>query len=44
MKNWKDYINWEKIFQIALIAGIVYLAVNNVDGWGWLVFILLITL
>lgn len=24
---------------IILIIGIVYLAVNNKDGWGWLVFL-----
>lgn len=32
------------ILQIALVAGIVILAYNNIDGWGWLVFGLLITL
>jgi hypothetical protein len=32
------------ILQIALVAGIVILASNNTDGWGWLVFALLITL
>ena len=32
------------IFQIALITGIVILAYNQLDGWGWLVFALLCTL
>jgi hypothetical protein len=32
------------LFRIALVSGIVYLASNNMDGWGWLVFILLISL
>jgi fatty acid desaturase len=31
------------LFQIALVAGIVILAANDLDGWGWLVFILLCT-
>jgi DNA-directed RNA polymerase subunit RPC12/RpoP len=29
--------------KIALIAGIVILAITGTDGWGWLVFILIIT-
>ena len=32
------------LFRIALVAGIVYLAMNEKDGWGWLVFVLLFTL
>ena len=32
------------LFQIALVAGIVILASNDLDGWGWLVFILLFTI
>jgi hypothetical protein len=32
------------LFRIALVLGIIYLASNNTDGWGWLVFILLISL
>lgn len=44
MKNLKEYLNWEKLFQIALIAGIVYLANNDADGWGWLVLILCLTI
>jgi hypothetical protein len=38
----KDWINWDKAVDIALIAGIVYLAATDKDGWGWLVFLLLI--
>lgn len=32
------------LFRIALIAGIVYLASVDKDGWGWLIFVLLCTL
>jgi len=32
------------ILQLALIIGIVYLASQGMDGWGWLVFALIITL
>lgn len=38
----KRYFNYDKLIDIALIAGIVILASNNKDGWGWLVFILAI--
>jgi hypothetical protein len=37
MKNW---INWDKAVDIALIAAVVYLAATDKDGWGWLVFLL----
>jgi hypothetical protein len=33
-----------RMLQIALVGGIVYLASNGLDGWGWLVFILFITI
>ena len=33
-----------RMLQLALVGGIVYLASNGLEGWGWLVFILLITL
>jgi len=33
-------INEKTILQLALIAGIIILATNNQEGWGWLVFIL----
>ena len=32
------------ILQVALITGIIILAYNQLDGWGWLVFVLLCTL
>ena len=32
------------IFRLALVAGIVYLASVDKEGWGWLIFILLCTL
>jgi hypothetical protein len=31
----------ETMFDIACVAGIVYLASNGKDGWGWLIFLLL---
>jgi hypothetical protein len=37
-------INWNRMLQIALVGGIVYLAANRLEGWGWLVFILFISL
>lgn len=33
-----------RILQLALVGGIVFLAANGLDGWGWLVFILFLTL
>jgi len=36
----KEVLN--TITDVALIAGICLLAYNNLDGWGWLVFILCI--
>jgi len=44
MENVKIKFNWKIILQLALLAGIVYLASENKEGWGWLVFILLITI
>jgi hypothetical protein len=41
MKKNFDLIN---LFRIALVLGIVYLAVNDKDGWGWLTFVLVLTL
>jgi len=38
----KQYLNWDKIVDVALILGIVYLSANDKDGWGWLVFLLLL--
>lgn len=35
-------IDYKKLFQIALVAGICFLSYNQCDGWGWLIFILLI--
>ena len=32
----------DKIVDVALIARICFLAYNKLDGWGWLVFILVI--
>jgi hypothetical protein len=33
-----------RLLQLAMIGGIVYLASNGTEGWGWLVFILFITI
>lgn len=33
-----------KLLQFALVGGIVYLASKGLEGWGWLVFILFISL
>jgi hypothetical protein len=33
-----------KTFQIALVLGIITLSYFDKDGWGWLVFILLLTI
>lgn len=44
MANNKTNYDNKTLLQIALIAGIVVLAANDMDGWGWLVFILLFTL
>jgi hypothetical protein len=32
----------DKLFDMACVAGIVYLAANGKDGWGWLIFLLII--
>ena len=36
------YVVMNKGVDLTLIAAIVYLASNGVDGWGWLILILLI--
>lgn len=41
MKEWFNFLN-DKAVDIALIAGIVYLASTGKDGWGWLLFFLFI--
>lgn len=33
-----------RILQLALVGGIVFLSANGLEGWGWLVFILFLTL
>lgn len=35
-------INLDKLLDVALVCGIVFLAYNNLDGWGWLTFVLII--
>jgi len=39
-----EKLDFKKALQILLILGIVFLAYNDKDGWGWLTFILFITL
>jgi hypothetical protein len=34
--------NWG-LARVAMILGIIYLAANGMDGWGWLIFALIIT-
>jgi hypothetical protein len=41
MKKNLDFVN---LFRIALVLAIVYLAANDKDGWGWLTFLLFLTL
>lgn len=38
----KRYFNYDKLIDLALIAGVVFLAANDKEGWGWLIFILAI--
>lgn len=42
--NKKSRIDNDTLLRLALIAGIVTLASLGVDGWGWLIFILVFTL
>lgn len=39
MSENKPFWKWSRVVDIALIAGIVYLAAIGKDGWGWLVFL-----
>lgn len=41
----KDYFEMTLFFapRILSICGIIYLMANNKDGWGWLLFFLIIT-
>jgi len=42
MENKKEsFLTWSKpIVQVLLILGIIFLAYNDKDGWGWLIFAL----
>jgi hypothetical protein len=40
----KNRFNNMWILQVALVCGIVYLASQGMDGWGWLTFALICTL
>jgi len=42
MKESKSFWNWSKVVDLALIAGVVFLAANNKEGWGWLTFVLVV--
>jgi len=39
-----EKITNKTILQVALVAGIVIIASMGLEGWGWLVFALLLTL
>jgi hypothetical protein len=39
-----ENINNKTLLQIALVAGIVTIIAMGLQGWGWLVFALLLTL
>jgi hypothetical protein len=34
----------DRVFRVALLSGIVYLAYNEKPGWGWLTLVLIITI
>lgn len=40
MKDTQKY--FEFIVDLAIIAGIVYLASQGKDGWGWLIFLFIL--
>lgn len=42
MDNSKLIIIGNTLFNVAMVAGIVYLASQGKDGWGWLIFLLVI--
>jgi hypothetical protein len=42
MKEKKSFWDWNKVVDLLLIAGIVFLAANDKDGWGWLIFVFLV--
>lgn len=44
MKDFFKDIDGMRVLQVVLVGGIVFLAYNNMEGWGWLVFALLCTL
>ncbi len=38
-------INYKGLFQISLVIGTCYLLTHgNTEGWGWLIFVLILTL
>lgn len=42
--NMKRPISFEQFLQVLLVLGIVFLAYNDKDGWGWLMLALCLTL
>jgi hypothetical protein len=40
MKEFFEKMNCDRLFDIVLVCGIVILASNNTDGWGWLMLLL----
>jgi hypothetical protein len=44
MKDYFKNIDGLTIIQIIMVIGVIVLAYNNIDGWGWLLFVLALTL
>ncbi len=39
MKEFFGNLDFDKVIDALLIFGAIFLAYNNTDGWGWLLFI-----
>lgn len=42
MNKFLEKLTWSDTFDFLLICGIVFLSYHGKDGWGWLVFILIL--
>jgi len=42
MNKNKSIWDWSRILDVMLIVGVVFLAAIDKDGWGWLIFVLII--
>jgi hypothetical protein len=36
-------VDWREVLRIVMVIGIVYLMLHGKDGWGWLIFALILT-